>query len=80
MSVVASRECEVTFNISPDDDYDIPLSRVSHWQYECEIHEVGEEGSIFLESATASTPAEAAQRAFDKLGTSYFELSQREQA
>lgn len=73
MSVIASREFEVTFNISPDDDYDIPLSRVSNWQYECEIHEVSEEGSIFLESASGSTPAEAAQKAFDQLGLSYFE-------
>lgn len=76
--VVTSREFEVRISVSPDDDYSLPLSQVSNWSYECELNEVGEDGSITLEVAEGSTPAEAVQRAFTQLGESYFEPSWQE--
>jgi hypothetical protein len=77
MTPIAMRHFEVTINITPDDP-GVRLEEISNFEYECEVSEVGDDGSIHLESAFGGTPAEAARKAFEQLGLSYFEPTSAE--
>jgi hypothetical protein len=77
MMPIARRHFEVTINIAPDDP-GVRIEEVGNFEYECEISEVGDDGSILLETADGHSPAEAARKAFEQLGLSYFELTMSE--